>query len=113
NVDAAIVAVASREWCDLVLRSGARAVNIDCVVPELPIPRVGVDNDTIGRQAAQHFVERGIRSFAFGGHELFLFSMEREKGFRAALARSGHQTAAYRTQVTPDYDIYGCRSPLD
>jgi len=30
-----------------------------------PVPRVTVDNDQVGRRAANHFLERGYRNFAF------------------------------------------------
>lgn len=113
SVDAAIVGIASRRWCDFLLDTRARIVNIDCIEPGLPVCRVGVDNLLIGQMAAQHFVERGIQSFAFAGHPRFVYSNERETGFRDALARSGHAVASYHTQSDYDYDLLGGNCPLD
>lgn len=113
NVDAAIMGICSREWCDLARRSRARIVNIDCVLPGLPMPRVGVDNRMIGQLAAQHFLERGIRSFAFVGHPQFLFSTEREDGFRSSLIQAGHSVSVYQSAVQHSFDVTGCRPQLD
>ena len=38
------------------------------VLPGLRFPRVGVDNVGVGKLAAEHFLERGLRHFAFVGH---------------------------------------------
>jgi len=113
NVDAAIMGICSREWCNLARRSRARIVNIDCVLPGPTIPRVGVDNRIIGRLAAQHFRERGLRSFAFVGHPQFLFSTEREDGFKSALKRSGHRVSVYQSSVQRSFDVTGCLPQLD
>lgn len=113
QLDAAIVGINSHEWCDLVMRSGVPIVNVACVVPDLPIPRVGVDNIAIGQLAAQHFVERGIRSFAFAGHAHFAFSIEREASFRAALGPRQPELSVFHVQGSPKYDSAGYLFPLD
>jgi LacI family transcriptional regulator len=104
HVDAAIVDVNSRQWCDVLLKTRARIVNVGNVVPGLPLARVGVENRAIGRMAAEHFLERGLRSFAFVGRRQFLFSIEREEGFRTALAAAGHKLAVYHSHSRSDYD---------
>ena len=113
HVDAAIMGLCSRAWCDLAVGARARIVNIDCVVPNLPIPRVGVDNGMIGRMGAEHLLERGIRSFAFVGHPEFLYSRERGEGFRKALEPAGYTVSSYQSRVVHAFDVTGCVQQLD
>ena len=54
------------------------------------LPRVVPDNQAIGRLAAEHFISRGFRHFAFAGMAQRLFSQQREEGFAAALREAGH-----------------------
>lgn len=111
RVDAAIVCIASRRWYDLVRESRTRCVSVDCVVPDLPVPRVGVDNRLVACAAAQHFFECGLRSFAFVGHRRYLFSVEREHGFREAVEAAGRQVALYHMRSSFDI-IMGCKNLL-
>ncbi len=43
-------------------------VNVCGVLPNLNIPRVGVDNVMVGQLAAEHLLERGLRHFGYVGH---------------------------------------------
>ena len=54
------------------------------------LPRVIPDNQAIGRLAAEHFLSRGFRHFAFAGMAQRLFSQQRHEGFIAALREAGH-----------------------
>jgi LacI family transcriptional regulator len=54
------------------------------------LPRVVPDNQAIGRMAAEHFLSRGFRHFAFAGMAQRLFSQQRQEGFMAALREAGH-----------------------
>jgi LacI family transcriptional regulator len=64
--------------------------------PAIPhIPRVSTDNNAIGRIAAEHFLERGVRRFAFCGYDHSDWSSERETGFREALAENGFNCSSF------------------
>jgi AraC-like DNA-binding protein len=69
------------------LRSWRRPfVNVSALLPEPLLPRVGVDNCAVGRLAADHFLERGLRCFGFVGARNWLYSKDRERGFRGGSA---------------------------
>ncbi len=52
-------------------------------------PSIRNDNPAIGRSAAQHLLERGLRHFAFCGLNGSNWSNRRLEGFRTGLAESG------------------------
>ncbi len=53
------------------------------------VPSVIGEDDTVGRMAAEHFISRGFRNFAFFGPRETHFARGRFEGFRDALAESG------------------------
>jgi len=67
---------------------------------------VGSDNRAIGRLAAEHFLERGFRNFAFFGYRHVTYSEERRDGFLACLAQNG-QTARCYEASTAAWGKYG------
>lgn len=88
-------------------------VNVSAVFPGLPFARVGVDNSEIGRLAAAHFLERGLRHFGFVGPAGFLFSTEREAAFRLALNAAGHALICYHGHKSRPSDPLGRCWDLD
>jgi LacI family transcriptional regulator len=70
-------------------------VSVAGVLPELPLPHVMVDHAEVGRLAARHFLERGVRQFGFVGYPQHEFSLGRERGFREVLESAGFQVAAF------------------
>ncbi|QDS89246.1 Xylose operon regulatory protein [Rosistilla ulvae] len=59
--------------------------------PDIALPRVTMDNAAIGRIAADHFVERGFRNFAFVHRWDLGVSRVRRDAFQTALAAAGHR----------------------
>ena len=51
-----------------------------------PLPRIITDDRAAGRIAAEYFLTRGFRRFAYFGFEHFYWSRQRYEGFAAALA---------------------------
>src|SRR6516225_4325348 len=66
-------------------------VNVSGILANLGIPSVGVDNFLVGRFAAEHLLERGLRHFAYVGHARHAYSRNREDGFRQALDAAGYR----------------------
>lgn len=66
---------------------------VDVVIrrPDIKIPRVVSDNDLIGRMAAQHFLERGARHFAWFSFDFFNVESLRFNGYQQALAKHGFE----------------------
>lgn len=79
----------------IVRALGRPVVNVATVLPDLPFPRVGVDHVRTGELAANHFLERGFRTFGFVGHPHHLYSTLRQEGFKRTLAKAGHPLACF------------------
>jgi len=58
-------------------------------------PRIPCDDRAIGRMAAEHLLQRGLRTFAFCGFSGEFWSIRRREGFAAALARAGTRCRVY------------------
>lgn len=63
-------------------------------MPELP--GVETDDGTIARWAVEHFVERGLRNFAFCGDERFGWSLKRGTWFAAHVREQGSIPREFR-----------------
>lgn len=90
-------------------------VSVAGVLPELPLPHVMVDHAEVGRLAARHFLERGVRNFGFVGYPQHAFSVGRERGFRAVIESAGFQVAAFHERQQRIQDPTGlwiCNEPL-
>ncbi len=70
-------------------------VNVCGVLSNLRIPRVGLDDTAIGHAAANHFLDRGLRHFAFVGHLNHGYSIRRQAGFEDAIRRAGFRVTNY------------------
>jgi LacI family transcriptional regulator len=56
---------------------------------------VAVDHVEVGRQAARHMLERGVREFGFVGYAELEFSVQREQGFRDVVEAAGLGVTAF------------------
>lgn len=71
------------------------AVTIQGAHSESPRPRVVVDDDAVGRRAAEHFLERGFLQFAFVGLARPDYSDARRSGFVQRLRENGLSTEQF------------------
>jgi LacI family transcriptional regulator len=94
--DGFIAHVFTRAVADGLGRLRRPVVNVSGVLPELPFPRVVVDHQAVGRLAARHLLERGMRQFAFVGYPQHAFSLQREAGFRGEIEEAGHAIEVFR-----------------
>jgi LacI family transcriptional regulator len=67
-------------------RSGLPIVELFGHHLDLGLPVVGNDDEAIGRLAAEHLRERGLRRFAFGGYEGEAWVERRFRGFAGSLS---------------------------
>lgn len=63
-------------------------INISSALAESPVPRSLVDNESIGKLAAEHLISRGFKSLGFYGLKEIEYSKSRWKGFHARLAEN-------------------------
>jgi LacI family transcriptional regulator len=93
--DGLIAHVFTRDLADALSRLGKPVVNVSGVLPDLAMPRVMADHEQVGRLAAEHFVDRGLRHFGFFGYTAHAFSVGREAGFREEIGRAGFRVESY------------------
>ncbi len=68
---------------------GCKVIDMGNFITPALTPRVGVDDVAVGRMAADHLVDCGLRHFAFCGHWGQGFSYDRWIGFAGRLAEHG------------------------
>jgi LacI family transcriptional regulator len=93
--DGFLAHVFTRPLAEVLLALRKPVVSVAGVLPELPLPRVAVDHAEVGRQAAGHMLERGVRQFGFVGYLRHEFSIQREAGFREVIEAAGLTVAAF------------------
>jgi LacI family transcriptional regulator len=90
-----IAHIFNSELADALIEPKRPVVNVSGVLPDLPVPRVGVDHVAVGRLAAEHLLDRGFRHFGFFGYPDHAFSIGREAGFRATIEAAGCRVVSY------------------
>jgi LacI family transcriptional regulator len=98
-----IAYVCTRPLAAALRRFPGPVVNVCGALTNLPFPAVGIDNRAAGRAAAEHFLERGLKHFAFLGHGGFAFSTRRRAGFVGRLAGAGHRADEFRVPTGDDF----------
>jgi len=63
------------------------------IMPQLPC--FEIDETAVGQMAADHFLERGFKNFAYCGDSRFVWSKRRGEAFAKALAAHGHTVHDY------------------
>ncbi len=79
-----------KELVDFVCSAGVPAVAITQINDQVPLPRVEGDNLRIGELAAEHFLERGYRHFAWAPFLNDVMDAERYQGLARTLAKQGY-----------------------
>jgi LacI family transcriptional regulator len=110
--DGLVVAANTKGLTDALSSWRRPLVNVSAVFART-FPSVGVDDDAVGRLAADHFSERGLRRFAFVGPPRQLFSVGRREGFRRALGDAGHDVACFESRGGREFDPHGQRWDLE
>lgn len=64
-------------------------VNMAGTLRHTGLPRVMVDQEAVGRLAAEHLLQRGFRKFAYFGQQNTWYSRQRQQGFIDRITRAG------------------------
>lgn len=94
--DGLIVRLHNQSMADAIRRLGLPAVDVLGVAAAADIPLVHVNNALIGRTAAEHFLERGLRQFAYCGYAELNWAQQRRQAFIDAVAAAGCPCKVYR-----------------
>ncbi|MBI1336549.1 MAG: helix-turn-helix domain-containing protein [Phycisphaera sp.] len=92
SIDGVIGAFFDLDWAETVKRDDVPAVNISNLIADLPLPRVGSDDEAIGRMGAAHLLERGFSNLGFVGYGNAWFSQRRLAGFRTWIEQKAGRT---------------------
>lgn len=79
--DGVIAAISNRAEAEAARRLGVPVVNLAGALREVGLPRVMVDHYAIGRIAAEHLLECGLRRLAYYGVRGLYYSQQRRRGF--------------------------------
>lgn len=79
--DGVIASIGSRREAQLARRLGLPVVNLAATQEDVGLPRVMVDHYAMGRMAAEHLLDRGLRRLAYCGVEGRWYSQLRCQGF--------------------------------
>ena len=100
--DGIIARVQSTEMAEVIRSTEAPVVDVLGVAGDATFPLVHVDNRAIGRMAAEHFRERGLRRFGYFGLKEENWSSERFEGFRDAVADLTPEVALWESSRHSD-----------
>lgn len=89
---------------DIFARNGILCVAQDTVSRFTTIPNITSDYHATGRLAAEYFIGRGFRNFAFYGLRDVVWSVERRRGFYDELKRRGMADDFRCYEDEPDSD---------
>lgn len=95
GVHGVIAFVDSRRSLATARRLRCPLVNISAAFAVQPFPRVCLDHARDGWLAAEHFLGKGFRRFAFLGTRGHWGTLLRLRGFRRRLSREGHACASH------------------
>lgn len=78
-------------------RLGKPIVNVSTIASDVPFPTVAIDNQALGRLAAEHLLVQGYRFFAYHMESRVYFSKARRSGFAEALEQAGKESHLFDT----------------
>jgi LacI family transcriptional regulator len=105
--DGYLAHVFTRPLAQALLALRKPVISVAGVLPDLPLPRVAVDHLEVGRQAARHLLERGVRQFGFVGYPRHDFSIKREAGFREVVEAAGLALSVFHERTRRMHDPTG------
>lgn len=111
--DGIIAHLFDRELARNLGRLGVPLISTCGLISTAGVPRVLADDLAVGRLAAVHLLERGLRSFASVGHRAQEASQRRALGFRGALAERGLDARAWWVPASRVFDPHGIAPQVD
>ena len=106
--DGILATIRDRTVARLLHRLDLPVVNLRGALPDLKFPYVGLDQRQTAALAAEHLLQRGLRSFAFCGRPRGIHRGwdARADSFIALIRHSGHACAEYPAGLARDRDSW-------
>ncbi len=95
--DAFVARIVSPEMLDRLLRTNRPIVDVYCALPRGSFAGVDCDHETVGRMAAEYFIDHRFSRFAYCGYDGVPFSDMRFEAFAARLASDGYECLRYES----------------
>ncbi len=93
--DGIITRSTTPEMADVIANLGIPTVNLTDIYGQRTLPSIWNDHAIIGKLAADHLCERGLKHFAYCGFSDHHWSTLRHDGFRQSLEERAFSTAQY------------------
>ncbi len=91
NGDGVILRLHSRADLEAIRSLRIPAANVAGSVENSVVPRVMIDQEAVGRLAAEHLLKCGLQQFAYFGLRNVFYSQLRRRGFVDRLHAAGHE----------------------
>ena len=100
--DGVIATITTPEEAEEAKRLEIPVVNLAGTLRDCELPRVMVDQKAIGRLAAEHLLDCGLRQFVYLGLQDVWYSQLRRDGFAERIAEAGGELQVYETPCRTD-----------
>ncbi|MBN1788401.1 MAG: DNA-binding transcriptional regulator [Sedimentisphaerales bacterium] len=99
GIDGMFVAMHSKKIVSDVTEMKLPCIGMDCLqIPDV-FPYLTADSFQAGKLAAEHFLERGFRHFAYYSASSYFWSNWRMEGFSQSVRQAGYTTSVYKPSV--------------
>ena len=96
DVDGIIAHTWDTDLINSIVNFGLPAIICGLEKPRRNAYRLLTDESAVGRMAAEYFLERGFKQFAYCGFDDMIWSQQKCHGFKCTLAKSGFGLYVYR-----------------
>ena len=110
--DGIFATIATRREARLAAGLGIPVVNLSGALRETGLPRVMVDQEAMGRMAAEHLVNCGFRHFGYFGVPRVWSAQQRKLGFLTRVNQSAGKCSVLETPSSPRF-VRSAREWLD
>ncbi len=93
--DGIIARIENEQTARYIIEAGLPAIDLSASRKIPALPCVETNDRAIAAMAAEHFLERGFKSFAFYGDRRFQWSVQREQHFKHYLQDRGYVCASF------------------
>ena len=93
--DGIIAQINNQKEAEIIKELGIPCINISGVLKESPVPRVRADYYSMGKLAAEYFLKKGHKSFAFYGIRDVWYSQETCRAFEETLSQHNYSLNTY------------------
>lgn len=111
GIDGMFVAIHSSKLMSIVAEMNLPCVGMDCLEVPKVLPYLTADSVQAGRLAAEHFLERGFKHFAYYSPSSYFWSVRRRDGFCQRLRKAGFTANVYNSEeIAEKHDKYDWQS---